>query len=165
MKSEGLGTRDEGVPTAVRMCPVCDELAWGEACESCAEIERESTALATSLVNIGVPEVLWMGQPKDRAQSVLRLRTEEKFKALREERLNPVLDHPTTCRVIGCANKALYGDFCGRCREELEADGGESASRLSKVCHATGAVLVLWYLLWQFRGYIFDCFNLWFGGK
>jgi hypothetical protein len=159
-----MSTQQE-IPTAVRICPVCGELAMGDTCESCVDIERESIALATSLLNIGVSEVEWMGEPKDLAQTVLRRRTEEKFKAMREERLNPVLDRQTTCRAIGCGNKALYGDFCGRCQEELEADEGQPASRLSKVCHAAAAIAVFWYLLWQFRGYIYDCFTLWFGGK
>jgi hypothetical protein len=160
-----VSTQQE-IPTAVKICPVCDELAMGESCASCAEIEQEAERMAHSLFNIGCTEIDWMGEPHTIAIKVLRRRTEEKFKELREAEQQPkVLDHPTTCRAIGCGNKALYGDFCGRCQDELEAGPGEPASRLSNVCHALAALAVLWYLLWQFRGYIYDCFNLWFGGK
>lgn len=150
----------------LRICPVCDEIATGEGCSTCADIERESEAMAQSLFNIGCEECSWLGAPHTLAIKVMRRRTEEKFNALLEAaKRATALDHPTTCRAIGCGNKAFYGDFCARCQEELEAGPGKPASRLSKVCHAAAAVAVLWYLLWQFRGYIYDCFNLWFGGK
>lgn len=47
--------------------------------------------------------------------------------------------------------------------EEFVQSGCSAVKGLRNTIWAAGTIAVWYYLLWQFRGFIYNCFILWFG--
>lgn len=137
----------------LRICDDCGELAMGYTCSSCEEIERESESMARALVNIGGTEINWCGEPKTFAITVLRRRTEEKFKEMLAER-----DSLTFAEMAAPATDP-------RSVEHVSAELMEWRRKAHNLGWAFMTLLAFYYLLWQFRGWFYELFQIWFGGK
>jgi hypothetical protein len=100
-----------------------------------------------------------------------------------------LLEHRTppwhACEVEGCEGLSLGHRYCNRCNEEIGAlrrinalyapegaddvaeefveTGTRAIKGLRNMIWAAGTIAVFYYLLWQFRGFIYNCFVLWFG--
>jgi hypothetical protein len=81
------------------------------------------------------------------------------------------------CRIHGCNNLCIGGDVCERCLEEIAAlsqmaaeketlrFAPHAARRLENYAYMAAVIGMMTWILFEFRGFIADCFELWFRGK
>ena len=124
------------IPNDLRICDSCGQLASGEVCATCEQYLRLHADLIKRLNE----------RKAERSPAVLKT------------------FHECPC----CRIETDTPDCCPDCQGKIQNfvdRTNRGAAMLRNLLWITLALAAFYYLLWQFRGFIFDCFNLWFGGN